>query len=131
MSARRRLGDQSGATALEFAILAPMLLTFILGLVQLGWALHCGSSVRWALETSSRTILTNPNATQSALRDAMLARLGDVTAANTVAVSLVTDTSDPNAKVKRATATYSYPLSIPFVPSANLNFSATTTVPIP
>lgn len=127
---RIRLGDDRGASAVEFALLAPVLLMFLFGVFQLGWGLHCGSSVRWALENNARTLLLAPTTTQSDLQTAVRANLADVPNANSVTVTLVTDTSGA-AKVLRASAAYAYPLSIPFLPTYNLTFNDSVAVPAP
>lgn len=132
MSNRRRgLADEGGATAIEFSLLASIFFIFVFGVFQLGYALHCGASVRWALETSARTLLLTPNTTQTDLRTTVLSHLTDVPNSNSVTVTLATDNSNPAAKVLKASSAYAYPLSIPLLPTYNLQFNATVAVPTP
>jgi Flp pilus assembly protein TadG len=125
------MADESGATAIEFSLLASIFFIFVFGIFQLGYALHCGASVRWALETSARTLLLTPSTTQAELKTAMLTHLTDVPNSNSVTVTLVTDNSNPAAKVLTATSAYAYPLSIPLLPTYNLQFNARVAVPTP
>lgn len=125
------LSDESGATAVEFSLLATVFFIFVFGVFQLGYALHCGASVRWALENNARTLLLTPTTTQTDLRTAMLANLTDVPNSNSVTVTLTEDTTDPTAKMFTATSAYTYPLSIPILPTQNLQFNASVNVPAP
>lgn len=123
------LRDEGGASAVEFSLLGSTFFIMLFGVFQLGLALHYGASVRWALETSARTLLIAPTTTQADLRNQMLGYLSDVPDASSVTVTLATDTSNPNAKVYRATSSYAYPLSVPLLPTYNLHFNASVTVP--
>ncbi|MFC3070070.1 TadE/TadG family type IV pilus assembly protein [Phenylobacterium soli] len=130
MSARVRfLRDRSGGSAVEFSLLAAIFFVMLFGVFQLGLALHYGASVRWALETSARSLLISPTTTQAQLRSQMLGYLSDVPGANSVKVTLASDISNPSAKVFKATSSYAYPLSVPLLPTYNLTFNASVTVP--
>ena len=131
MSASRLLNDRRGGSAVEFSLLVTILLPLLLGGFQLGLALHYGASVRWALETSARTLLLSPGTTASQLKSQMLTLLSDVPDASAVQVGLTLDSSNPQAKVSKATSTYTYPLSIPLLPTYNLTFNAAVSVPSP
>ena len=119
---------QGGTTAVETAIIAPVFFLFMLGIIHLGWALHCGSSVRWALERSARAIVLNPDLTEAQLAADVRARLTSLVGERTISVTLVRQGSAP--QLARATADYSHPLSIPFIPTRTLQFHAETVVPV-
>lgn len=129
MSVRRWLADEGGGSAIEFSLLGSLFFALLFGVFQLGLALHYGASVRWALETSARSLVITPTTTQADLRAQMLSNLANVPGADSVAVTLATDTSNPNAKLYRASASYAYPLSVPFLPAYNLRFNSSVTVP--
>ncbi|MGE5149429.1 MAG: TadE/TadG family type IV pilus assembly protein [Rhodospirillaceae bacterium] len=132
MSAKRRLlANDSGASAIEFSLIASAFFILLFGVFELGYALYCGASVRWALETSARTLLLSPTTTQAQLKTAVISYLGDIPNSSSVAVTLATDTSDPTNKVMKATTAYSYPFSVPMLPSYTLQFNASVTVPAP
>lgn len=128
-SRRRMLRDDSGASAIEFSLIASTFFIFVFGVFQLGYALYCGASVRWALETGARTLLLTPATTQTDLQTAVRGYLTDIPNSSSVTVGLVTDTT--NAKVLRASSAYTYPLSIPLLPTTNLQFNASVDVPAP
>jgi Flp pilus assembly protein TadG len=126
---RKLLTCEDGGSAIEFSLLAAIFLSFFMGVFQLGLALHYGASVRWALETSARSLLIDPTTTQTQLHDKVVAYLADVPGGSGVTVTLAKDSTDPNAKVYNASSSYSYPLSILFLPTYNLTFNAHVVVP--
>ena len=137
MFARRRRpladfkGAETGATALEFALVSPVLIVFLLGSIQLGWALHCAASVRWSLETNARSLLLNPATTADQLKTAMLTQLSGLADTHNVTVSLANDTTTPNAPMLLASSVYQTTLAIPLLPHQSLTFNAQTEVPKP
>ncbi len=122
---RRWSSHSGGATVIEMAILAPVFLTALVGVLQLGWAFHCAATMRWALETSARALLISPTTTESQLRSAVADRVEAASGVRTVTVALVRDNG-----VARATAVYRHPLDLPLVPRVNLRFRAETVVPL-
>ncbi|HCY99558.1 MAG: hypothetical protein A3D16_00735 [Rhodobacterales bacterium RIFCSPHIGHO2_02_FULL_62_130] len=59
--------DQSGATALEFALLATPLLILTFGIVEFGRALFLQQTLTYATDQAARTLYLNPAATRTAL----------------------------------------------------------------
>lgn len=125
----RLLRCEAGGTAIEFSLLASAFFMFFTGVFQLGLALHYGASVRWALETSARTLLIAPATTQTQLQSQVVSYLADVPGGNNVTVNLVKDSTNPNAKVYQVSSSYIYPLSVPMLPTYNLTFNAHVVVP--
>lgn len=130
--ARRRLAgwrrDARGATAVEFALVSPVLVLLLVGTFQVAWAVHCASSVRWSLEQSSRNLLLDPTTTQDQIKTAMVSQLKGLVDSSRLTVSL-TSSSAGGTPVFLVSSTYAAPLSIPFVNSQLINFTATATVP--
>jgi Flp pilus assembly protein TadG len=127
----RAARSDSGATMVEFALVSPALLVFLLGVFQLAWALHCAASVRWSLETNARSLLLNPATTADQLKSAMLSQLNGVADTQNITVSLAADNTTPNAPMTRASSVYQTHLSIPLLPQQALTFNAQTEVPAP
>ncbi|HLG45847.1 MAG TPA: TadE/TadG family type IV pilus assembly protein [Reyranella sp.] len=73
-------GDSRGAAAIEFAIVGPLLFTFLLGIVEMGRMFYVRESLEYATEQAARYYMVNPSATQSAvtatLRNAMAGGMG-------------------------------------------------------
>lgn len=128
---RRRWGDDSGATALEFALIVPVMITLLIGAFQTAWVMHCAASVRYSLETQARSLLLNPNMTADALKSAMVSQLTGLVDTSSLKVTIVTDNSVAGAPVLRASSEYEPTLAIPFVSTYHLDLKATTVVPTP
>ena len=126
---RRWRCDVAGATAVEYAFVAPMLLMVLIALIQLGWTLHCAASVRWALENSARSLMLDPNVSASDLRASMLTQLSGIADASSLTVTLATDSSDPTQTIKTAQSAYTQALTLPFLPSWNFSFHSSVAVP--
>ena len=128
---RRRwdLKDASGATALEFSLVAPIFITLLVGLFQLAWTLHCAATVRWSLETSSRGLMLDPNESAATLKANMVDLLAGRATANNLTVTITPDTSNPQGKMLVASSVYTATLAIPLLPSQSLTFHASTSVP--
>jgi len=127
----RRLRDDSGATALEFALISPVLIMMLVGGFQVAWALHCAACVRWSLETHARDLMLNPSETADTLKSAMLTALAGRAQAGDLTVTIAQDTSNPATKLLVATSTFRTTLSAPFLATLPLTFTAVTKVPTP
>lgn len=129
MSAERRTlaGDQSGASAVEFAMVAPLLVVLLFGVFQVGWALHCASSVRYALEESARALSIDPDITAAEVEAAMRARLVRF-ADPEISVAIAADASTPGLDVTSLNATYVHALSVPMLPTWELRFESAAAV---
>ena len=131
MRLRRRhlLKDASGATAVEFALISPVLFMLIVGGFQTAWMLHCAATVRWALETNARTLMLNPAESATTLKSAIVSSLNGKASASDLNVTITQDTSHPNGTMLVATSTYSTSLAIPFMDPHAITFTSTTKVP--
>lgn len=123
----RRL-DSSGATAVEFAMILPILVTFIYGIFQLGWAIFCGNDVRHAIERAARIYIQTPTATDQQFISAVTSNLTTVNI-NAVGIT-VTKPTAAGAQMAQITWTYTYAVAIPFVPTMNLDFGSHIVVPV-
>jgi Flp pilus assembly protein TadG len=94
--------DCDGGAAIEFAILGPALLLFIIGILVCGWTFHSVSSVRYALAEAGRALQMNPDLTAEALTEIVRNRAGAIVDPN-LAVTLVV--GPPNGGIKMAQAT--------------------------
>ena len=103
--------DQRGAAAIEFAIIGPLLLTLLLGIVEMGRMFYVRESLEYATEQAARYYMVNPAATQdavtTALRNAMAGGMG-----SSISTPTYTDVSSCNGNVAvtctTITATYTF-----------------------
>lgn len=130
---RKALGrfrrERRGSTAIEFAIIAPVLVTFIIGILMLGIAYYQASTIQWSLERSIRAVMIDEDITLADIEAAMqddLERIGSPD----LELTYTLDDSGP-VPLAIITADYSVPLAIPFLPTLHLNYSIEDVVPIP
>lgn len=118
-----------GSTAVEFAIIAPVLVTFILGILMLGIAYHNAATIQWSLERSIRMAMIDEDVTLEEIEAAMaddLARAGSPD----IALSYTLEESGA-VKLAVITADYEVPLNIPLLPALSLHYSVEDVVPVP
>jgi Flp pilus assembly protein TadG len=126
-SLRSGLADEGGATAVELALVLPMLVTFILGIWYLGWSLNLGGEVRHAVELGSRIYITNPSATSTDLSTAVSSHLTDVDVGS---ISLTTASQTVGATTSQhITWSFSTTPPIPFVSAIPITFTGSYDVP--
>jgi Flp pilus assembly protein TadG len=105
----------SGAVAVEFAIVFPLLIIFVLGIFTVGSVMHCISSVKYALEETARMLQMNSSLTQDDLQaaiDKKLTYYGD----QAVTLTMTVDKDSFGSSVAHLTATYPFFMAIPYIP---------------
>ena len=116
------IGDRSGGAMLEFAMLGPVFIVFIIGFFQVAWAMYSASTVRYALHNSARALVLNPAMSQSDFQTMVKSAVTPL-AAPDVSVSLTKTSPNAGLQLSQATATYSYQIVIPFVPTYHGQFT--------
>ena len=77
MKIRRNLGtDQKGLGAVEFALVAPVLLGFILGLTQLGMIFFANADLHNAMGSGARLAAIWPRPTDDVIKARITSMLG-------------------------------------------------------
>lgn len=127
-SADRLARDESGATAIEFAIVAPVCLAMMFGILQFGWALHCAASARFALERAMRSVTLNPTMTETQLASAVEADLAAIADPDEVTVTLRRETI-AGASSAVGTATLTTEVGVPTLYTYPITFTATVVTP--
>lgn len=129
MSAKRFCRDRSGASAVEFALVAPLFIMLLFAIWEFGWALHNAASVSYALEQASRELMLDPDVTAAELQADVQGRIDDI-GSGTVSVTLVRSTVG-DVNYAEATSTYVHELLVPFVPQDALTLQSTVRVVAP
>lgn len=125
---RRLSGDRGGATALEFALISPVLIALIFGVFNMGFALYCGAAVRHAVQASSRVLMFNPNTTANTLKTTVTSKLVQVPITN-LSLTITDETVTQTEHLKRITWTYNYMVYAPFITSKTFEMGSSITVP--
>jgi Flp pilus assembly protein TadG len=119
--------DESGAAAVEFAIVSSVFITFVIGLAYAAIMLHSNAALQWAVETTARRAAIDPNVTQTDLETAVNALLTQNRMPNaSVSYSVANVGTVPVATL---TATFNRTFTIPFVATFNTTYTATAQTP--
>jgi Flp pilus assembly protein TadG len=127
--ARSFAGDEDGATAVEFALVAPPFFALVFAIIQFGWAMNCAASVRHALVHEGRQIALNPTMTNSDLSTALGNDMAGVTN-QSIATTLDHRTIN-GVSAAVASATYSSSIVVPLLGTFPISFTSNITVPLP
>ncbi len=113
---RRCLGDRHGGTAVEFAMVLPILVTLLLGVFEFGRLFWSWSTIQYATEEAGRYAMLNPTASESTIADFLKGRLTGISA-STVDVQLVPETDGSfNYTLIVAKVHFAFLSLIPFTP---------------
>lgn len=129
-SPRRLLLDRSGAGAVEFAVVCPLLFALLFSCLELGWAVSCGSSVRSEVQTAGRALMINPSLTSAQLQKMVADRLKGLPITG-FTITVTDEWINGNARVKRVAWDYKYQTAMPLVPAKLFNFGSNIVVPTP
>jgi Flp pilus assembly protein TadG len=124
----RSFRDCSGATAVEFAIIANVFICFIFGIAYVGIMLFNYASLDWAVDAAVRLATINANTDQILIADAINARLAKFGMSNADVTYTV---STINAvQTAHIAASYAESYTIPFVRTFNMTFRSDAYVPL-
>lgn len=126
---RSLIGDQSGTSAVEFALIFPVFVVLLFGIVKFAYAQHCASSMHFALRTASRSLMLDPSMTEEKLQDlvkAELTVLGDPDVDVTLAVS-----DDANGRIAKLTGRYEYAIDVPLLETFPIIYVSTVSTMLP
>ena len=126
---RAFLRDQRGAAALEGALVAPIFLTMVLGIFNIGWALYCGGEVRHAVERSTRLLIANPDTSEATIEADVKGAL-NAAEADDVNVVMTTEAVGDDGQIARLSWTYAYAVDAPFMEPVVIDFDSSIVVPL-
>ena len=116
-------GDESGAAAVEFAIVSSAFITFMLVIAYAGIMLHTNASLQWAVETTIRRAAINPSVTETQLETTLNGYLDTTHLPHATSVSYTITAGTP--PVANLTASFQRQFTIPFVATFNTTYTAT------
>jgi Flp pilus assembly protein TadG len=123
------LSDRRGASAMEFAIVSPLLIVFLFAIITFGWGMHSVSSLRLALEEAGRALQLDPNLGETQLTAMVKDTLGAIGDPN-VSVQLTKQDAIGSLKMARITGTYVFDINVPLLPSYHVDFHTGVSVPL-
>ncbi|MBO9574661.1 MAG: pilus assembly protein [Sphingobium sp.] len=126
----RLLRCARGASTIEFALLAPVFLVFLFGLIEAGRLMWVTQSINEVAYSSARCMSTSSScATTTAIQSYAVSRAATyqltITAANVVTASNIT--CDGNAGSNKVTVTYAVRSAVrtmlPFIPASIVGYA--------
>ncbi len=126
---RRRSGflaSRRGATAVEFAIVAPLFLTMAVGVIEVSRAMWIKASMQYAVEETARYALVNTSATTSALQTYAQTKLAD-TGVDTTGMTFNVTGDGTYADIQ---VSYTFQTLTTLLPFPSLTLSAKSRVPL-
>ena len=127
---RRFRRHQGGASALEFAMVAPALVFIIVGVLQVSLALYKGSTVQWVAERSLRTAMLDASVDAERLRQDIEAELAALGQDLVIDLDFVVDDSG-TVPVGRVQVGYTHAVYLPLMEPIQARFSVDSSVPMP
>jgi Flp pilus assembly protein TadG len=126
LPARRELGPgRAGTAAIEFAIVAPVLLLCVLGLMEFGRAMWTRAALSYAVQSAARCAQTNAALCGTAAQIQSFA----ATAAPGLAVSAASFTVTTPACGVQVSVTYPFRFAVPWISVGALSLSAAACYP--
>lgn len=134
-----RRGER-GATAVEFALVAPVFLMFILGIIDLGRLFWVKSLMEYSVGQTARFVMVHPSTPQADLEQ----YASDEIATLMTGITFVADAPDTDIETglnadgstnytvshRTITATYTFSYMMPFITMADLDLISSTRTPV-
>jgi len=127
LSFARLRADESGAAALEFALVSSAFITLIFGIVYFSIMLHTKTTLQWAVETTIRQAAIDASVTQTQLTTTLNGHLAGTNMPNAVVSYSVATVG--TVQVATLTGSFNRTFTIPFVGTFNTTYSATAKTP--
>jgi Flp pilus assembly protein TadG len=124
-----RFGER-GAAAVEFALVAPVFLMFVLGIMDVSRLFFIKNLMEYGVEQAARYVMVNPDVTQSALETYADSQVSGLFTGITFTADAPGDDVVDDVHYRTITASYSFSYMMPFVTIGALPLSATSRTPV-
>ncbi len=124
------LRDRSGSAAVDFAFAFPVLITLMLGTIQLGVYLQASGTLRHALGEGIRYAKVYPDATSTQVLDEVRSEMPAMSTANISKLQFVRGTSN-GAEYGQISISYKLEPLIPLMPVPPITISETKKAYLP
>jgi Flp pilus assembly pilin Flp len=125
---RRFLHDERGVNAIEFAMVFPVFVAMLFGVIQMGLALYTSSSIQYALEKTARAAMLDGDISASTLQQQFAAQLDEFTDKNVVLAYSTENAGGVEIVVLKTN--YVHAFEIPLVPVFEMTFPVEVRVPV-
>lgn len=124
------LASRRGATAVEFALVIPIVLIMVAGIFEMGRAMWIKATMQFVVEETTRYAIVNSAATDAQLITVATGYLND--SGLDITLTWATPFTEVVGTITYidVTATYAFSAVIPLVPLSNITLTAKSRLPI-
>ena len=115
---RRLKWDVAGATAVEFAVVGPVLFILVFGIIQTGLLIFTKQQLHYAVESAVRSVMINPAMAESEVRTHILNKMSTINDSDLVVIAPIGTTFLNSIEMRNIIAEYDFNF---FVPYSNLS----------
>lgn len=123
------LPNEDGATATEFALVFPTFIVLMFGVVGLAWSQHCISSMHYALENASRSVMLNPQMSEAQVGEQVRRQLDGMADPDVMVTLAITD--DDNGRVAHVSGRYEHVIPVPLLQDYPIVYVSTVSTALP
>lgn len=138
MARRRTARDEGlrrctrGATAVEFALVLPVLLVLVFGIIEFGRVLWVQNTLQYAAERGTRFYIVNAGAAESEIADVVRANLTGLNPPpDGLRIEARTETTVQQRTYKAVSVEYDFQFIVPVPALADLTLTAQARLPVP
>jgi Flp pilus assembly protein TadG len=125
---KRFCGDERGVNAVEFALVLPVFVAMLFGVIQMGLAMYFASSVQFSLEKTARSAMLDGDISAGTLQQEFNAALAEFTDKN-IQIEYSTQIAS-GIEIVVLKTNYVHEFEIPLVPAFELAFPVEVRVPV-
>ncbi len=122
--------NRRGATAVEFALIAPIFLIMAFGVFEMGRAMWIKSSLQFAVEEAARYAMVNTSATTTTISTYAQTRYTNAGLSSTGVTFAATQDTTGGINYVSITGTTTFAVQVPIVPFPSITLSAKSRVPL-
>ena len=111
---RRLKRDVAGATAVEFAVVGPVLFILVFGIIQTGLLIFTKQQLHYAVESAVRSVMINPAMAESEIRTHILNKMSTINDSDLVVIAPIGTTFLNSIEIRSIIAEYDFDFLVPY-----------------
>ena len=111
---RRLKWDVAGATAVEFAVVGPVLFFLVFGIIQTGLLIFTKQQLHYAVESAVRSVMINPAMAESEIRTHILNKMSTINDSDLVVIAPIGTTFLNSTEIRSIIAEYDFDFLVPY-----------------